>query len=244
MVGGKQYCVCCSNFLGKIVNGRKVSLHRIPANKQLSKVWIQRLKLVRKDFPTVIKSSTRVCSEHFKFKKGPQPHDQIPTIFQNKTLATSMLSQVPKVSTCTYQASSDVQAKNLSFKTSSEASGQSVSVQLHDYCGYVNPESFDKVHVTEMCQTSTSTVEIQTQTPHVLMADAQTQTDNSLKAAAIIDNDGLVISETVLGAIENVLPHCDVRKACIHHTQSHYPEIGPTRLSITSMMPDTRQISC
>ncbi|GFR64728.1 hypothetical protein ElyMa_000185200 [Elysia marginata] len=105
------------------------------------------------------------------------------------------LSQVPQVSTCKYQASSssDVQAKILSFKTSSEASVQSVSVQFHDYCGYVNPESCDKVHVTEMCQTSMSTVEIQTQTPHILMADAQTQTNNSdcLKAADIIDNDGL-----------------------------------------------------
>ncbi|GFS26341.1 protein kinase domain-containing protein, cytoplasmic [Elysia marginata] len=29
-----------------------------------------------------------------------------------------------------------------------------------------------------------------------------------------------VISETALGTIENVLPHCDVRSACTHHTQS------------------------
>ncbi|GFS20107.1 hypothetical protein ElyMa_003306000 [Elysia marginata] len=30
-----------------------------------------------------------------------------------------------------------------------------------------------------------------------------------------------VISETALGTIESVLPHCDARSACIHHTQSH-----------------------
>ncbi|GFR93940.1 RanBP-type and C3HC4-type zinc finger-containing protein 1 [Elysia marginata] len=30
-----------------------------------------------------------------------------------------------------------------------------------------------------------------------------------------------VISETELGTMESVLPHCNVRSACIHHTQSH-----------------------
>ncbi|GFS25169.1 hypothetical protein ElyMa_007020400 [Elysia marginata] len=52
------------------------------------------------------------------------------------------------------------------------------------------------------------------------------------------------ISEMALGTIESVLPHCDVRSACIHHTQSHYPDTGPTRLSTKSIMPDTRRISC
>ncbi|GFR73125.1 hypothetical protein ElyMa_005721900 [Elysia marginata] len=41
------------------------------------------------------------------------------------------------------------------------------------------------------------------------------------------------------GTIESVLPHCDVRSACIHHNQSHYPDTGPTRLNSKSTMPDT-----
>ncbi|GFR84808.1 hypothetical protein ElyMa_002425900 [Elysia marginata] len=54
----------------------------------------------------------------------------------------------------------------------------------------------------------------------------------------------MVISETALGTIESVLPHCDVRSACIRHTQSHYPDTVPTRLSTKSIMPDTRRSSC
>ncbi|GFR74408.1 hypothetical protein ElyMa_002161900 [Elysia marginata] len=54
----------------------------------------------------------------------------------------------------------------------------------------------------------------------------------------------MVISEAALGTIESVLPHCDVKSACIHHTQLHYPDTGPTRLSSKSIMPDTRRISC
>ncbi|GFR60655.1 hypothetical protein ElyMa_005412900, partial [Elysia marginata] len=53
-----------------------------------------------------------------------------------------------------------------------------------------------------------------------------------------------VISETALWTIDSVLPHCDVRSACVHHTLSHYSDIGPTRLNTKSTMPDTRRISC
>ncbi|GFS10342.1 hypothetical protein ElyMa_003058800 [Elysia marginata] len=52
-----------------------------------------------------------------------------------------------------------------------------------------------------------------------------------------------VISETALRTIESVLPHCDVRSASIHHTQSRYLDTGSTRLSTKSIMPDTRRIS-
>ncbi|GFR87450.1 hypothetical protein ElyMa_006077000 [Elysia marginata] len=53
-----------------------------------------------------------------------------------------------------------------------------------------------------------------------------------------------VISDTALGTNESVLPHCDVSSACVHHTQSHYPDTGPTRLNTKSIMPTTRRISC
>ncbi|GFR82847.1 hypothetical protein ElyMa_005961700 [Elysia marginata] len=36
----------------------------------------------------------------------------------------------------------------------------------------------------------------------------------------------------------------DVRSACVYHTQSHYPDTGPTRLNTESIMPDTRRITC
>ncbi|GFS06932.1 hypothetical protein ElyMa_004717700 [Elysia marginata] len=53
-----------------------------------------------------------------------------------------------------------------------------------------------------------------------------------------------VISEAALGTIESKLPHCEVMSSCVHHTQSHYPDTGPTRLSSKSIMPDTKRISC
>ncbi|GFR93280.1 hypothetical protein ElyMa_006222300 [Elysia marginata] len=52
-----------------------------------------------------------------------------------------------------------------------------------------------------------------------------------------------VISETALGIVESVLPHCGVRSACVYHTQSHYPDTGSTRLNTKSIKPDTRRIS-
>ncbi|GFS00764.1 hypothetical protein ElyMa_004563800 [Elysia marginata] len=53
-----------------------------------------------------------------------------------------------------------------------------------------------------------------------------------------------IILETALETTESVLPHFDVRSACTHHTQSHCPDTGPTRLSTESIMPDAKQISC
>ncbi|GFS19749.1 hypothetical protein ElyMa_005040600 [Elysia marginata] len=53
-----------------------------------------------------------------------------------------------------------------------------------------------------------------------------------------------VISETALGTIESVLPHWDVKSACVHHTQSHYPDNGPTRLNTKFIMPKTKRFSC
>ncbi|GFR61113.1 hypothetical protein ElyMa_005425900 [Elysia marginata] len=52
-----------------------------------------------------------------------------------------------------------------------------------------------------------------------------------------------VISEEALGTIESVLPYRDVRGACVHHTQLHYPDIGPTKLNTKSTMPNTRRHS-
>ncbi|GFR59258.1 hypothetical protein ElyMa_003500300 [Elysia marginata] len=58
------------------------------------------------------------------------------------------------------------------------------------------------------------------------------------------ESDAAPMLKTALGTIESVQLHYDVRSACIHHTQSHNPDIGPTRLNTKSTMPDTKEISC
>ena len=88
---GKRYFQCCSNYKGKDVAGRAVTLHRVPEDKKLRKVWWSRLKLIRKDLDS-LKDHTRVCSEHFVNKKGPQPGDDVPSIFPNRTFKASSVS--------------------------------------------------------------------------------------------------------------------------------------------------------
>ncbi|GFR77264.1 hypothetical protein ElyMa_005820500 [Elysia marginata] len=91
--------------------------------------------------------------------------------------------------------------------------------------------------------------DITTETPDVVMISLE-QRDVTEGRVAVGDKKNTigfyvmkVISDSALGTIESVLPHCDKRSACAHHTQSHYPDTGPTRLSTKSIMPDTRRIS-
>ena len=58
--GGRCYCVCCSNYRGKKVDGRTVTLHKVPTDKSRRRVWVKRLKLVRKDFAG-LKANTHCC---------------------------------------------------------------------------------------------------------------------------------------------------------------------------------------
>ena len=85
---GKKYCVVCSNYTGKKVGERVVSLHRLPADRKLNRAWRQRLKLIIKDLNGVT-DNTRVCSEHFVNKQGPRTGDDVPSVFQHKTFKIS-----------------------------------------------------------------------------------------------------------------------------------------------------------
>ena len=65
---GLHYCCVCHMHRGKIVDGRKVSLHRFPADKKVAKVWMTRVKLAMVT-AFVLTANSRLCSEHFVGKK-------------------------------------------------------------------------------------------------------------------------------------------------------------------------------
>ena len=82
---GVTYCCVplCKSYSGKIVDGKLVSLHRIPeSDKHKRRSWIRQLSNVRKDLS--VKPGTRVCSLHFEGGNGPQKWCPVPTIFPSK----------------------------------------------------------------------------------------------------------------------------------------------------------------
>ena len=82
---GVIYCCVplCKSYSGKVVEGKKVTLHRIPLDEKYKpSSWIQQLRNVRNDFTA--KAGTRVCSLHFVGKSGPKPWCPIPTLFPSK----------------------------------------------------------------------------------------------------------------------------------------------------------------
>jgi hypothetical protein len=91
---GVQYCCVCQNWRGKIVDGKKVSLHRFPADENVLKVWIKRVKLsMVSDF--VLNKYSRLCSHHFLGQAGPKKPDiTIPSLFPKKSYQTTRVSNV------------------------------------------------------------------------------------------------------------------------------------------------------
>ncbi len=82
---GVIYCCVpfCQSYSGKVVEGKKVTLHRIPCNEKYKPAsWIQQLRNARGDFK--VKAGTRVCSLHFVGKNGPKPWCPVPTLFPSK----------------------------------------------------------------------------------------------------------------------------------------------------------------
>jgi hypothetical protein len=65
-----------------MVDETPVKLHRIPKIAKFKRLWINRIKNVRKNFKP--SNSTRVCSVHFEGGNGPKPWCKIPTIFPLK----------------------------------------------------------------------------------------------------------------------------------------------------------------
>jgi hypothetical protein len=86
----RKYCCICSNYRGKTVDGRVVSLHRFPSDKEKRKTWLQRARLVRKDF--VYTKHSYVCSTHFVNGCGPSANHPLPSLFPNKVFKTSVCS--------------------------------------------------------------------------------------------------------------------------------------------------------
>ncbi|XP_069109394.1 uncharacterized protein [Argopecten irradians] len=89
---GKKYCCICSNYRGKIVEKKSVTLHRFPTNDRVRRVWIQRCRLIRSDYKE--SKYNLLCSVHFVGSCGPSVAHTIPSIFPNKTFKTSCLEEV------------------------------------------------------------------------------------------------------------------------------------------------------
>ncbi|XP_046364948.2 uncharacterized protein LOC124141094 [Haliotis rufescens] len=118
---GKEYCCICSNFRGKIVGERIVSLHVIPVSKSLRQAWIRRLRLVRKDL-TVTKH-TEICSEHFVGGNGPGIGHDVPSIFPKKNYSTCTVSDADFVDTSKPNESP--------FKQACDPESPKVTMQVH-----------------------------------------------------------------------------------------------------------------
>ena len=88
---GAHYCCVCTNYRGKCVDGKIISLHRFPPIEKLRRIWIQRVKLgMVQGFQ--ITSNSRLCSQHFLGGNGPTDSANIPSIFEHRTYSISFVS--------------------------------------------------------------------------------------------------------------------------------------------------------
>lgn len=93
----RHYCSLCSNYRGKDVDGRTVVLHKFPADLNLQKTWIRRVKTVMPSFN--LNKNSRLCSEHFVDGKYSDQHN-VPSVFDLKT--KKKLFGTSKVSFCSF----------------------------------------------------------------------------------------------------------------------------------------------
>ncbi|XP_033745805.1 uncharacterized protein LOC117331295 [Pecten maximus] len=140
---GKIYCCVtgCSNYSGKLIDNRKVSLHRFPVDSKISRAWEQRVKCFRKNF--TLKNTTRLCSEHFVGIGGPSAEYPIPSVFPQKTFKTSKISD----SLCTPHiilkgeddnSSGENEDGVLQSSLHANISFLETSVFMHDYAGVIS----------------------------------------------------------------------------------------------------------
>ncbi|XP_045185048.2 uncharacterized protein LOC123543052 [Mercenaria mercenaria] len=78
----RHYCCVCSNFRGKVVDGRTIVLHRFPADINLRRTWIKRVKTVMKKF--TFNNNARLCSAHFVDGQMSEKHN-VPSVFEFPT---------------------------------------------------------------------------------------------------------------------------------------------------------------
>uniref|UniRef100_A0A0L8FQ40 THAP-type domain-containing protein n=1 Tax=Octopus bimaculoides TaxID=37653 RepID=A0A0L8FQ40_OCTBM len=85
--------VTCFNFRRRLTYctdqfGKVISLHRYPANVAIRRIWLQRSRLVRKDF--VYTANSQMCSQHFVNFNGPSKDHPLPSVFPNKVFKISV----------------------------------------------------------------------------------------------------------------------------------------------------------
>lgn len=125
---GKKCVPNCSNYSGKVVDGRTITLHRIPSGK--SKQWmkkqcVKRLQNIRKNL--VINDSTRVCSAHFlNFDCSA-----IPTIFPSKPAKLVKIRKSPLRRVRTAQQSEDNEGSDDEQELSAAAHSSNSEPDLH-----------------------------------------------------------------------------------------------------------------
>ena len=84
----RHYCCVCSNFSGKVIDGRSIRIHRFPSDQTVKRAWLRRLKLCYGQY--VHSGNDRLCSEHFRDgeKRG---ENTVPCVFKNKTFNSSVV---------------------------------------------------------------------------------------------------------------------------------------------------------
>jgi hypothetical protein len=83
-------CCVCQNMSGMVVDGKRISMHRFPADEEVSQVWKSRIKLIMKRF--VYTQHSRLCSAHFVGGGGPKkPYVTVPSIFGQRKFRTTMV---------------------------------------------------------------------------------------------------------------------------------------------------------
>ena len=67
----RNFCAVCSNYRGRIVDDRVITLHRFPADQELNRIWVKRFDMGR----------ILDCSAHFV--NGEMTKDNsVPSIFK------------------------------------------------------------------------------------------------------------------------------------------------------------------
>ncbi|XP_053386388.1 uncharacterized protein LOC128550740 [Mercenaria mercenaria] len=196
----RHYCCVCSNYRGKTVDNKTVTLHRFPANKILQNAWLKRIRTVSARF-VFNERNDRLCSAHFKdgIYDRKLVENNVPSVF---ILQDGRVKQFEVTSICNKDtqnadqnpAFEDTAQEDEDFLNSPLFSAhvlEYVSVKLHDYHGNVNEDTFS-VHLNKETQTVSCQVNCAIQTE--VETDIQkpkstrsfgTQTDFSVKMCNI-----------------------------------------------------------
>ncbi|XP_062609017.1 uncharacterized protein LOC134270785 [Saccostrea cucullata] len=180
----RKYCCICSNYRGKSVGGKVISLHRFPSDTNKKKIWLQRARLIRKDFN--YSKNSYICSVHFVNNQGPSADHPLPSIFPNKTFKTSAPTTCTSTSSFPITQPEDVnpEIESMDYQDSLEQSDDPLrdSLNMHDY------------HKDWTC-TGEVPNNKETQTT-IFSKDASTQTDGSHLNIAAMTNSTSAETQT------------------------------------------------